>query len=324
MPSFADQPTRAQAVAGSRRSLERGLPSASAAASGILVGAAIVATRFVIDQTAPASLALLRYAIGFCCLVPPVLLSVRVHFAPRDLAPIALLGIAQFGILIALLNFGLQFIPSGRAALIFATFPLLTMLLAAALGQERLSTAKSLGVLLTIAGVGFALGEKAVQGRVTDGWLGELVVFASAVCGAICSVLYRPYLRRYPTLAVSAFAMLASVGFLALLAAREGFFRAWPHFTPGGWLAVVFIGMNSGAGYYLWLWALGHTTPTRVTVFLALSPITAAGLGAWLLGEEVSSMLLLGLGCVVLGLWLAHRQAAATAEPRAARPEKAV
>jgi drug/metabolite transporter (DMT)-like permease len=160
---------------------------------------------------------------------------------------------------------------------------------------------------LTIAGVGFALGEKAVQrGEVAHEWVGELAVFASALSGAICSVLYRPYLRKYPTLPVSAFAMLASVGFLAALAAAEGFFGSLPHFTAGGWLAVVFIGISSGIGYYLWLWALNHTTPTKVTVFLALSPITAAGLGAFLLGENISMMLFLGLACVVFGLWIAH------------------
>ena len=70
----------------------------------------MVATRFVIHQTAPASLALLRYAIGFCCLLPPALLSGRVQFERRDLLPIGLLGITQFGILIALLNYALQFI----------------------------------------------------------------------------------------------------------------------------------------------------------------------------------------------------------------------
>jgi drug/metabolite transporter (DMT)-like permease len=108
----------------------------------------MVATRFVVDQTGPASLALLRYAIGFCCLLPVVLLSAeRTRFARRDLLPIALLGITQFGILIAVLNYGLRYIPSGRAALIFATFPLLTMVLAAALGHERLTLPKILGVL---------------------------------------------------------------------------------------------------------------------------------------------------------------------------------
>jgi drug/metabolite transporter (DMT)-like permease len=81
-----------------------------------------------------------------------------------------------------------------------------------------------------------------------------------------------------------------------------------PHFTANGWLAVVFIGVSSGVGYYLWLWALNHTTPTKVTVFLALSPITAAGLGALLLGERVSMMLFLGLACVAIGLWIAHLQ----------------
>jgi drug/metabolite transporter (DMT)-like permease len=291
------------------RSIVRFLPIAAAAATGILVGSAMVATRFVIDQTAPASLALLRYVIGFCCLLPPALLSGRVQFESRDLLPIGLLGITQFGILIALLNYALQFIPSARAALIFATMPLLTMMLATGLGHERLTMAKTLGVLLTIVGVGFALGEKAVQrGGAAHEWVGELAVFASALSGAICSVLYRPYLRKYPTVPVSAFAMLASVGFLALLAAGEGFFGSLPHFTASGWLAVVFIGISSGIGYFLWLWALNHTTPTKVTVFLALSPITAAGLGALLLGEGISLMLFLGLACVVLGLWIAHWQ----------------
>ena len=108
-------------------------------------------------------------------------------------------------------------------------------------------------------------------------------------------------------LPVSAFAMLASVLFLAVLAAWEGFFDAVPRFTPAGWLAVLFIGASSGLGYYLWLWALRHTTPTEVTVFLALSPVTASALGALLLAEPVSVLFLLGLACVALGLWLAHR-----------------
>jgi drug/metabolite transporter (DMT)-like permease len=288
------------------------LPAAAAAATGVQVGSAIVATRFVIDQTGPASLALLRYLIGVCALLPPVLLSApRTRFDRRDLLAIGLLGITQFGVLIALLNYGLRFVPSARAALIFATLPLLTMVVAAALGHERLTRAKLAGVLLTLVGVGLALGEKAVErqggARV---WVGELAVFAGALSGAVCSVLYRPYLKKYPTLPVSAVAMLASVGFLAVLAGGEGFFGAPPRFTAGGWLAVVYIGLGSGVGYYLWLWALGHATPTEVTVFLALSPVTATLLGVALLGESASAMTLLGLACVALGLWLAHSGAA--------------
>jgi drug/metabolite transporter (DMT)-like permease len=285
------------------------LPLAAAAATGIQVGSAMVATRVVVDQTGPASLALLRYAIGFCCLLPAVLLCApRARFAPRDLLPIGLLGITQFGILIALLNYGLRSVPSARAALIFATLPLLTMMLAAALGHERLTAFKIIAVLATVLGVGLALGEKALRPGDAHGWLGEIAVFASTLAGAVCSVLYRPYLRKYPTLPVSAFAMLASVGFLAMLAGGEGFFASPPRLTGGGWLAVAFIGVGSGIGYFLWLWALGHAPATRVTVFLSLSPVTAAALGAWLLGERISAPAWLGVGCVGLGLWLAHRE----------------
>lgn len=282
------------------------LVALAAAITGIFVGSTIVATRFVIAQTTPASLALLRYTIGFVCLVPPTLLAPRVRFAYRDLLPIALLGITQFGILVALLNYAAQFIPAARSALIFATMPLLTLLLGALFQQEKLSTAKTAGVLLTLVGVGLALGEKALQPGSPQGWIGEGLVFVSALSGALCSILYRPYLRTYPTLQVSAFAMLASVGFLALLATTEGFFSTWPpHFTTGGWLAVVFIGVSSGIGYYLWLWALTHAAPTQVTIFLSLSPLTATALGALLLAEPISLFFIAGLGCVGAGLWLA-------------------
>src|SRR5262249_4623822 len=205
-------------------------------------------------------------------------------------------------------NYGLRFIPSGRAALIFATVPLLTMVIAAAWGHERLTLPKTLGVLLTIAGVGATLGDKVVQpGSGAHQWLGRLAVLLSAPCGAVCSVLYRPYLRRYPTLPVSAFAMLASVVFLAALAWREGVVGSLPRITAGGWAAIVFIGFSSGVGYYLWLWALKHASATRVTVFLALSPLTAAILGALLLHEHISTLAALGLALVALGLWLAPR-----------------
>jgi drug/metabolite transporter (DMT)-like permease len=280
------------------------LPLLAAAATGVQVGAGMVATRFVIDQSAPASLAMLRYVLGFLTLLPAVLIAGRTPIARRDLLPIAALGIGQFGILIALLNFGLQYIPSARAALIFATFPLMTLVLAVALRRERLTAAKLAGVLLTIAGVAFALGNRSAASGPAS-WLGDAAVFASTLTGAVCSVLYRPYLQRYPALPVSAFAMLASVMFLAVLAAGEGFFAHPPRFDTSGWLAVAFIGVSSGIGYFLWLYALGHAAPTRVTIFLSLSPVTAAALGAATLGEPVTVHLVGGVVCVSAGLWLA-------------------
>lgn len=287
----------------------RYLPAAAATATGVQVGSAIVASRFVIGQTDPVSLALLRYAIGFCCLLPPALLAGGVRFERRDLPPICLLGVVQFGILVVLLNYAVQRIPSARAALIFSIMPLLTLLLGAAFRLEPLTRTKALGVLLTIVGVALALGDAAARRGGTAGWTGESAAMGSALCGAACSLGYRPYLRKYPALPVSSLAMLASIGFLATIAAPAGFFSSPLRLTTGGWLAVVGIGLGSGVGYFLWLWALGHTTPTRVTVFLALSPVTAIILGALFLGEELTVGTGFGVAGVALGLWFTHHPA---------------
>jgi len=282
------------------------LGALAAAATGVQVGAAIVATRYVAADISPASLAFLRYAIGVACLVPVVAMAGRVGFARADLLPIAALGIGQFGILIALLNYGLRSVPAGRGALIFASFPLITLVVAAVLGHERVSVRKIGGILATMTGVALALGDKILG---AGSLVGELTILASAATGAVCSGLYRPYLRRYPTLPVSAFAMAAAAVALFPFAAVDDLFAAPAHLSLLAWGAIIFIGLSSGSFYVVWLWALKTIPASRVTVFLALSPVTAIVLGVALLGEPVTAGMIAGVACVALGLWVANSNA---------------
>ncbi|MDM7945895.1 MAG: DMT family transporter [Oceanibaculum nanhaiense] len=287
------------------------LAGLAAAGTGIQVGATLVASRYVVEQTGPATLTLLRYALGLAVLLIPALLAPKARFAPRDLLAIALLGIGQFALLVALLNIGLQYTTAARAALVFASMPLLTLLFAAMIGQERLGGAKGLGVLLTLIGVGLALGE--ALGAPTEGgkdWLGALAVLGSAVTGALCSVLYRSYLARYPVVRVGALAMAAAILSLLLPAWWEQESTPLASIDRTAALAVLFIGLSSGVFFFLWLWALRHAPASRVAVFLALSPPTAALLGVTLLNEPLTPSLLAGSAAIIAGIVLAHRQAA--------------
>ena len=138
-------------------------------------------------------------------------------------------------------------------------------------------------------------------------WLGVLAILGSAFIGALCSVFYGPYVRKYPALQVSFFAMLAAVGFLVLLAVPEGVVAQTPALTIDAWLAILFIGLSSAVGYYLWLWALANSTATKVTVFLSLSPLTAAILALVFLNEPLTVSLLGAVALVSFGLWLVNR-----------------
>lgn len=270
----------------------------------MLVGAGIAVSRLALGEVPPLTLAMLRYAIGFACLLP-FAWKIRLRGSLRDMMGMALLGIGQFGVLIALLNFGLQRIGAAQAALIFSLFPLITLVLSSLLGHERITLPLLAGVLLSIAGVAVSLAPKLEAHGAS--WWGEAAVLGAAAIGATCSVLYRPYLRRYPTLPVSAFAMLVSVFVLALVAWPEHWVQRVPGFSETAWASIAFVGVCSGIGYFAWLYALTHESPTRVTVFLALNPPTAALMGWAMLGEPVHAGVAAGLLLVAAGLWLATR-----------------
>jgi drug/metabolite transporter (DMT)-like permease len=273
----------------------------AAALVGVQVGAATVASRFALSETDPVSLAFMRYLIGALSLLPFILAAPSPKFQARDLPAMAALGIVQFAILILLLNVGLIYIPAGRAALVFSAFPLLTMLLGAALGREAMTARKTIGLVLTMLGVGLALGDQ-VFGGAAHGLWGEALVFGAALCGAICSVLYRPYLVRYPALPVAGFAMAASVLFLAVIGVARGGLTNPFAISGRAQAAVVFIGLSSGIAYFVLLWAYARLQPTRVTMFQPLAPLTATALGVLVLGETLTWNFLAGLAAVALGI----------------------
>ncbi|MDO9357983.1 MAG: DMT family transporter [Polaromonas sp.] len=290
----------------------------AAAATGVQVGAAIVASRLVLAELPPLTLALVRYAIALVCLLPFLFISFRPsahmqqgqraikNIVKTDWLAMAALGAGQFAVLIALLNYGLQHLGAAQAALIFSLFPLLTLMFSAALGRERISASLLAGVVVSVLGVALSLWPK-LQAPHAGHWRGEAAVLASACTGALCSVLYRPYLKRYPTLMVSSFAMAVSVLLLGVLALQE----AWPArvvaASTQAWAVAGLIGVSSGLGYLAWLYALKHESPTRVTVFLALNPLTAALLGLLFLGERLDGWTVSAIFFIAAGLWLATR-----------------
>lgn len=280
---------------------------AVAALVGVQVGACIAGSRWVVHDIGPVSLTFLRYAIGLTSLLPFLGGAARElsRLSLRDAVLVALLGIAQFGLLIALLNVGLAHVDAGLGALLFATFPLMTMTIATLAGRERFDAALAAGVLLSIVGVALALGVRPPSLGAHDLAIGAACVLAAALCGAVCTVLYRPLLQRHAMLPLGAMAMAAAVLVLAPAAWAEGLPARALTLGAAQWTVVAAVGLSSGIAYWLWLWALKHTAPTKATAFLALSPVTATLIGRFALGEPAGWGLLAGVGCILAGLALA-------------------
>ena len=279
----------------------------AAAAASVFFGGMVFCTRFVIDQTEPLTLAFFRFGIGFVCVAPVLMRSDRPRVRQTDWGAIAGLGVLLYALMPVLVSAGLQFSYASRGALVLASQPLFTLLLAYWRGEERLTPVKLFGIALAMGGLGLALSEDLPRTSSASIWAGDALLFCAAVCIAVYNVYSQPQLQRYPAPVFTALSM--GLGALSLLpfSLGLGLAQGWPAFTPLGWMAVLYIGtFGGGIGYALWVWALAHTSPTRVAIFLTLNPLTATLLGGAFLDEPITLRFVMGLLAVLAGIVAVH------------------
>jgi drug/metabolite transporter (DMT)-like permease len=286
------------------------LPALVACLATILGGSAVVAARFAVSEIDPTTLAFLRHAGAglLIVLLAAVIVQRQVWRAivGPDLPAILVLGATQYAVFGWMFAAGLTYVPAGRGALALGTYPIQTLLLAALLGRERLTVAKLAGCLVALVGVAVALGDR-VAADGPEVWKGDALLIAAAFLGSVYNVFSGPHLRRYSALAVTAVQMLVGVLLLLVGCWVVNGSVSTVGLSLNGWLALTWLVTIGGAVcFYLWIWALEHTVPSRVSIAVTLNPIAAALFGALLLAEPLTGRLAAGLIAVVAGLALVN------------------
>jgi drug/metabolite transporter (DMT)-like permease len=278
--------------------------------SSSLGGTAAAVTRYLVGNADPLTLAILRWGIGFC-VVLPLALIMRVRWPPRsDWLGVAALGLAFFGLFFILYNLAVGYTTAARASLALSTLPLQTMLAGALLGLEPLTWRKSIGVGIAILGVAAALASGLSEAP-PGAWRGEAIMTAAVLCMAFYSVWSRPFIERSSALGFLAVGMGGGAAVLIVLGLATGRLAILAGFGPPQWIAGIYLGIGGGAlAFILWVLALERTTPTRVANTMTVNPLAAALLANQLVGEPITLNLVVGLVAVFAGIWLA------TTEPR--------
>ncbi len=277
----------------------------AAIASSAIGGVAGGATRFVIHATDPVTLGVFRFGTGFLILLPIALFMKSRWPRGRDWIAVALLGVLFFFAFSVLFNLAYSYTTAARGALTLSTMPLTTMLVGAALGVEKITARKSVGVLVAMAGVFLAL-MLGLADAPAGAWRGELVMLAATLCMSFYNVWSRPFIARSDPLAFLTAGMgAAALGLLAWAVSIHGF-EAAAHFDPSQWLAIAYLGVIGSAGaFILWVFALSRTSPTKTAVTITVNPVFASIVGALAIGEGIGLNLIAGLVAVVAGIWIA-------------------
>jgi drug/metabolite transporter (DMT)-like permease len=285
--------------------------NAGAFVAAVLFGSSVVAVRVAVQEVPPLSLAVLRFGQGGLLLVFLLLLIgardlLRIKW--HDLPLLILLGAVLFTVFPVTFNASLRLIEASRGALILATIPIWSALLARIARSERLAPRQVVGVFLSLGGVGLALAERGVGWQ---GGLGSLVgdglMLMTALCGAAYAVLAQRAFVRYSALTVTTYAMVLGTLLLVPVALVEGLVGVLPQLDRQTVALLVFLGVFGGAlGFFLWTFALTRLTPTQVAVYINLNPLVAMVLAAALLAEHLTIVFAAGFGVVLLGVLLVN------------------
>lgn len=276
-----------------------------AVASSCLGGTAAAVTRYLVGSADPVTLAILRWGIGFLCVLP-VALILRVRWPQRgDWAGVAALGMCYFGLFFVLYNIAVGYTTAARASLALSTLPLQTMVVGALLGIEPLTMRKTAGVAVAMLGVLVAL-SSGLAAAPPGAWRGELIMTGAVLCMAFYNVWSRPFMVRSSALGYLTVGMGAGAAALILVGVSTGRVAALASFGAAEWIAGIYLGVGGGAlAFILWVLALQRTTPTRVANTMTVNPIAAGLLATHLVGEPITVNLLVGLVAVFAGIWLA-------------------
>ena len=275
------------------------LATAASFASSILVN------KLLTGQLPPFTLAASRALLA----APACLLALRLtgRRLPRgaDLRTIVLAALGVIVVPYCALALGQRSISGGLSGILYSTMPLFTLLAAHFLLQdERMGLRKLGGIGLGVAGVVAVIGP-ALLGDLGHNATGELITLCGPLAYAIGTVLMRRSRHLDALVLTTGMFVVATVVLVPVSLLLE---HPWTLRPQGGtlaWLAVM-VGVGTIAPAALNYLLVQRVGATRASVAMFLMPMIAVLVGVLVMGEQLDSAALLGMGLILAGSLLVN------------------
>ena len=274
-------------------------------AMSLLWGGSFFFVGIAVEELPPLTIVTLRVGLAAMMLCVTVrMLGQTLPLDPRAWVAFFGMGLLNNAIPFCLIVWGQTHIASGLAAILNATTPLFTVIVAHMLtDDERITRNRLAGVLVGLAGVVVIIGPVALRSLGGD-VLAQLAVLAAALSYAFAGVFGRRFRRLgiAPNAAATGQVTASTIMLLPLTLLVE---RPWmlPMPSPTTWAAILGLAALSTAfGYILYFRILASAGATNLLLVTFLIPVSAILLGALVLGERLSVQHFLGMALIGAGL----------------------
>lgn len=274
-------------------------------ALSVLWGGSFFFTALAVRELPPLTVVALRVGLAALLLLAVNrLLGVALPRDCRVWAAFLGMGLLNNVVPFCLIVWGQTHLASGLAAILNATTPLATVVVAHLLTRDEKMTGNRLaGVLIGFLGVVLMLGPSLLDGLGTN-LLAQLACLAAALSYACAGVYGRRFQRMgVPPVTTATGQVTAST--LLLLPVALVVDRPWTLAAPSltAWCAVLGIAaLSTALAYVLYFRILATAGATNLLLVTFLIPVTAILLGAGVLGERLEAFELIGMALIAAGL----------------------
>ena len=291
-------------------------PSAAYAAlttAAVVWGGSVVAQKVALGPFSPVEVSVFR-GLGALLILLPLWLWREgvVTFSARDVGIFGLLGVAVLANHLLVL-FGLQYIGAGEAGIIIGASPAITAFLSSIILHDLPFRKVWVGCAVSFLGVLLVSGTND-QGSVGESpLLGAGFILLSLVSWALYTIGSRRVMERFSSLTVNWTTLLISILLqFPLLVMNQQVLANGMHSVPlSGWVALFYVVVFATAlGQQAWLYGVEGVGPSRAGIFVNLIPVSALLLSFFILGEEIGWGDILGISCILIGVWLVNRSSA--------------
>lgn len=269
----------------------------------VLWGGSFVAAKIAVAEIPPVTLMALR--VGLAALALLAILAALGRTIPRALwPPLAAMGLGHNVIPFSLIFWGQQSIGVAPAAIINATTPLWTFVLAHFLtADEKLTGTRLAGVLVGVAGVAVLMGPEAMAGLTQVG-LAQLAILVATFSYAVAGIWGRRFKGLDPLVpAAGQLSASTAIAVPMAFALEAPLTIAAP--SAEAWLAVAVVALlGTAAAFVVYFALLARAGAGNALLVTMLIPPSAMLLGWLVLGETPGVPSLAGFAIILAGLIL--------------------
>ncbi len=217
-----------------------------------------------------------------------------------------LMGLSSFGIPLALVYWGTQYIPTGLASILFATHPFAVALCSYfLLTNERLTRPKLAGILLGFIGI-YVIFASEFSFQSNLAIEGMIAIILSSALQAFTLVTIKKYGGPYNTMSLNYVGMVIGGVLLAVMSYfvenHEGLV-----FNNEAILSLVYLAVfGSVVTFVTYFWLLKHVEVVLLSLTAFVTPIIAVIAGVVVFNESLTTQMLGGSALVLVGIIVAN------------------